>query len=530
MSVAEGQDGPPVRALVLAGGGAKCAYQAGVLQVWLDEARCAGEELAFELADGTSGGVFNLALWCQGESGQQIADAWRQHRPLRSARLNPWMLAGQLRPSVFTSAGIRDSMLPSFGVNIDLVRHGPPDGPARRGSFSVWDVTDQQVRSVPAAQATAELLLAAVSPPVWFPPVRTGGRTWTDAVFATDANLEAVLQGGATELWLVWTVSTRGRWRPGWPRAYFQLLETAANSRLKSDLDRIRRHNDLVSAGSAGEFGRRTVDVRMLTQEVPVHYLLDWRRSHVRRAVDLGVRDARRWCREQSDLELEPLPAAPPAPEPADLLFRETMSGSIVLGASDPSAPPDGGELPVTLALSITVRDVDRFLRDPDHVATATGTVHSPGWLDRCPVEQGSFNLLVDVGPADKRMEYALQFRDPAGRLLHLSGVKTVRRDGWLDSWPDTTTLAVELLWLHDGHLDGRCSPVAAGFVRLTVSGWLRQLLSLRAFAPTLPRRLRTLGRFAGFFAGELLSVYAVPRPAAAKEPPPAWLTAPVHR
>ena len=40
------------RSLVLAGGGLKVGYQAGVLQVWLDEAG-----LKFDHADGASGGV-----------------------------------------------------------------------------------------------------------------------------------------------------------------------------------------------------------------------------------------------------------------------------------------------------------------------------------------------------------------------------------------------------------------------------------------------------------------------------------------
>ena len=42
----------PKRSLMLAGGGVKVAYQAGVLQVWLDEAG-----LEFDHADGAQGGV-----------------------------------------------------------------------------------------------------------------------------------------------------------------------------------------------------------------------------------------------------------------------------------------------------------------------------------------------------------------------------------------------------------------------------------------------------------------------------------------
>src|ERR1700756_3323092 len=57
---ADGESASGGRALILAGGGLKVAFQAGVLQVWLDEAG-----LTFDHADGASGGTFNLAMYCQ---------------------------------------------------------------------------------------------------------------------------------------------------------------------------------------------------------------------------------------------------------------------------------------------------------------------------------------------------------------------------------------------------------------------------------------------------------------------------------
>ncbi|MFW5811172.1 MAG: patatin-like phospholipase family protein, partial [Thermodesulfobacteriota bacterium] len=80
-------DQKPKRALILAGGGVKVAFQAGALQVWLDEA-----ELEFDLADGASGGIFNLAMYCQGMSGKQIADNWRNLDPNLGISFNPQAL------------------------------------------------------------------------------------------------------------------------------------------------------------------------------------------------------------------------------------------------------------------------------------------------------------------------------------------------------------------------------------------------------------------------------------------------------
>jgi predicted acylesterase/phospholipase RssA len=74
--MSEGDNQPKKRSLILAGGGIKVAFQAGVLQVWLDEAG-----LTFDHADGASGGTFNLAMYCQGMSGARIAENWRNLSP-----------------------------------------------------------------------------------------------------------------------------------------------------------------------------------------------------------------------------------------------------------------------------------------------------------------------------------------------------------------------------------------------------------------------------------------------------------------
>src|SRR5437763_14206012 len=93
----------PKRSLMLAGGGLKIAFQAGVLQVWLNEA---GIEL--DDADGVSAACFNLAMWAQGMTGTQIADCWRKFRPVAAVKLN-WrqLLRMNLAASCF--------MLDTFG-------------------------------------------------------------------------------------------------------------------------------------------------------------------------------------------------------------------------------------------------------------------------------------------------------------------------------------------------------------------------------------------------------------------------------
>lgn len=73
----------PKRSLMLAGGGLKIPFQAGVLQVWLDEAG-----IQFDHADGVSVACFNLAMWAQGMSSNQIADNWQGFNPLAARHPN----------------------------------------------------------------------------------------------------------------------------------------------------------------------------------------------------------------------------------------------------------------------------------------------------------------------------------------------------------------------------------------------------------------------------------------------------------
>ena len=105
-----------MRSLILAGGGLKVGFQAGVLQVWLDEAG-----LEFDHADGASGGCLNLAMYCEGRSGTEIADAWRHSEPLAGVDMN---LGDLLHArSLFSMDRYRKNVVRGgWGLNWDLIR------------------------------------------------------------------------------------------------------------------------------------------------------------------------------------------------------------------------------------------------------------------------------------------------------------------------------------------------------------------------------------------------------------------------
>jgi predicted patatin/cPLA2 family phospholipase len=276
--MSEGDNHRKKRSLILAGGGIKVAFQAGVLQVWLDEAG-----LTFDHADGASGGTFNLAMYCQGMSGAQIADNWRNLSPYLGVDFN-LSEYGKLfyAESLFKLDRYREKVFPGWGLDWDRIRASEQEA-----IFNVYNFSKHELEVLTPDRMTEDYLAACVSLPMWFPPVIIDGDTYIDPVFITDANLEEAIRRGADELWIIWTVSERSEWNDGFVANYFQIIETSVNGHFKRSLRRIEENNAAIAEGRPGEFGRR-IEVKMLKAEVPLHYLVNLSSDRLKEAVNRG--------------------------------------------------------------------------------------------------------------------------------------------------------------------------------------------------------------------------------------------------
>jgi len=307
------------RSIIMAGGGIKVAFQAGVLQVWLDEAG-----LSFDHADGASGGTFNLAMWCQGMSGTEIADAWRRTEPIKGVSINaPELLRLGWARSLFTLDAYRHEVFPVWGLDWTKINASP-----KEASFNVYNFSKHELVVRSAAEMSEDWLCAGVSLPMWFDPQVIGGDTYIDSVYITDGNLEEAIRRGADEIWVIWTVSTRGEWADGFVANYFQIIETAANGHFKRICRRIEANNAAITAGKSGEFGR-PIELKILQAEVPIHYLIDFSRDRLVECVNLGVQRAREWCKAQG-IELRPGPDETTAASSAGVHVRR--SGDVPVG------------------------------------------------------------------------------------------------------------------------------------------------------------------------------------------------------
>jgi predicted acylesterase/phospholipase RssA len=487
------------RSLILAGGGVKVAYQAGVMQVWLDEAG-----LTFDHADGASGGVFNLAMYCQGLSGKEIADNWRRFPVLRSIGLN-WFSFVRFywSESLLSYNRFRKKVLRKrWKLDWERIKASP-----RLGTFNVYNFSKNKLETIENKALSEDLLVACVTLPMWFPPVTINGDRYIDGVYLTDANVLEAVRRGVDELWIIWTVSRKAQWRGSFVHTYFQIIETVANGNLQRDLDRIEASNKAIAEGKSGEFGK-SIKVNMLAAEVPLHYLINVSSPDFTAAVEQGIADARAWCRERGITLSSDAPGK--GKELMALSFRETMQGPFALGVTDPEEGRKKGLAEGTsLALhgDIRIDAFDRFVNEPAHAGALTGTVdfNGPGFAAGMKAASGVFNLFSPGKDKSlKHFVYEMAFQHE-GKPYYLAGRKDVRQNsGRL--WPDTTTLYTRL---HEGK-DAKGKVIGAGVLTLGVAELTQLLGTVEVHhAASDAERLAVKIRFGRLFLGELWDSYA---------------------
>jgi cholesterol oxidase len=200
-------------------------------------------------------------------------------------------------------------------------------------------------------------------------------------------------------------------------------------------------------------------------------------------------------------------------PGTVGLKFTEEMKGYVTLGETDFQRGFKQGKEDGTFFmfhLTISTNDVDSFIRDPRHEATAEGWVSCEALGGKLPVQKGIFNLFVDTEDPDlTRMLYRLFFADGAGNPLTLTGFKLVKDDPGMDLWSDTSTLYSRVL---RGHVEAEGEPeadvVASGIINIYLTDFARQLTTFRTSGGNANDQARALGAFGKLFLGKLWDIY----------------------
>ncbi|RKH65480.1 patatin-like phospholipase family protein [Corallococcus aberystwythensis] len=499
----------PRRSLVLAGGGMRVAWQAGVLRA-LTDAR-----LGFAHADGTSGGIITLAMWLSGQSPAEMCERWRTLDVKDFVSLMP--LDEYAQPWKLTALGDADGIVqhvfPHLGVDVDAIRANRE----RSGTFNVCDFARKTNEAIPHTDVDRDLLVAGISLPLFMPPVARDGHLYLDSVWIQDANVMEAVNRGADEVWVVWCIGNTPQYHDGFFRQYVHMIELSANGALFAQLEQVRELNARILAGEHVPGHARPITVHVIRPEHPLPLDPDFYAGHVTAAslIDQGYSDAWRYLSVADAQGLPLTPEITQMTEPAnDLTFRETMSGPLAMGTTDPEAGAhDGRSTPFTMHCTITIDDMDAFVRDPDHAARLVAHVqYKPLGMD-LPVREGSFNLFrATDDPRTKIMSYGLRFQ-AHGRDYYLDGTKTLRDDPGPDLWRDTTRL---YSYLHEG-VDARGPVVGAGVLVLGMRELLHLVSSMRSSREGV-EGAEMVARFGHLFLGALWDLYAPEAPVRERE------------
>jgi predicted acylesterase/phospholipase RssA len=493
MRQSDGDGTAPRRSLVLAGGGMRVAYQAGVIAA-LSEAG-----ITFRHVDGTSGGIINLAMLLSGRTPEQMCDAWSTLDQKQFVSLPPLrdFLKGPNAPAWGDADGIRDYVFPHLGVDTGQIRSQS----TMDGTINVCNFSRKTVETIPHDRIDEDYLVAGISLPMLMPAVRKNGEWYTDAVWIMDANVLEAARRGADEIWLVWCIGNTPEYHDGAFLQYVHMIEMAANGSLFGQLERVQE-----IPGRA-----KPVILHVIKPEFPLPLDPDYYLGHISGAtlVDMGFADASRYL---TTMRPEGVPLTPEVTRmrtpTSGVMFNETMKGRFALGVTDPrevAEMPEGEGGTLAIHVTVHIDDIDRFVEDPSHKGVLTGRVDFPPFITQHHASTGVFNLFCPSDdPRMTLMVYELGFRHE-GRDYYLAGHKEVRDDPGIDVWKDTTTLFTTL---HEG--TDRTGPiVGAGVLRLGVNELASLVASMRPTnAPGLATKTSAIAKFGKLFLRELWTTY----------------------
>ena len=334
----------PKRSLILAGGGMRVAYQAGVLLA-LEEAG-----LCFHHVDGTSGGTINLAMLLSGLTPAEMVARWKSLDPKNFIGLMP--LADYLRgpdlPAMGSADGIVDKVFPHLGIDLARIN----DATGITGTFNLCNFSRKIVETIEHPALALDLLVAGISLPIFMPAVRHNGAFYTDAVWIKDANLTEAVGRGAEEIWLVWCIGNTAVYRDGAFEQYVHMIEMSAVGDLNEQLATIAEMNERIERGDTVLGYREPIVVHVVRPEVPLPLDPDFYLGQIDAAtlIDMGYRDARRALNASAPAPLNASATAMREPG-VGVTFRETMKGGFALGATDPQTGANARDVLSMLSL-----------------------------------------------------------------------------------------------------------------------------------------------------------------------------------
>lgn len=356
------------RSLILAGGGARLAYQAGVLQA-LEE-----EGLIFSHFDGTSGGIFNTAMLSSGIEPREMARRWRKVKMMNfSSLLSFKSYFSKKTFAAFGDAdGIVNKVYPALGIDVAKMNANS----AIDATFNVCNFSKKTIEVFTNRNVTLQHLVAGMSLPVFMPALKINGDWYTDAVWIKDANITEALTRNPKEIWLVWAIGNSHEFLNGAFNQYVHMIEISANGGLLLELEQIEKIN-------RERLPQEKIILHVIKPEFPLPLDPDlmFNKINVDELINRGYADAKDYLKRKTDEGVAPDYQASLMKEPgAVLVFRSKFSGKMEW---------NGKTTEISWNINFNFRQTN-----PELVLRAYSSVSFDNSPDRIP----TFNNSVSIG------------------------------------------------------------------------------------------------------------------------------------
>ncbi|QMU29883.1 patatin-like phospholipase family protein [Adhaeribacter radiodurans] len=380
----------PKRSLILAGGGMRLAYQAGVLKALEEHGLC------FHHADGTSGGIFNVAMLLSGLTTDQICQNWRTLRikdfvsyfPFKEY-LNPFRLMA------FGDAdGLLHKVFPHLGINITKINTEPDI----TGTFNVCNYSYKINEAIPHQQVSLSHLIAGVSLPIFMPAVQINNDWYIDAVWIKDANLMEAIKRGAEEIWLVWAIGNEHQYRKGSFNQYVHMIEMSANGALFAEFDYLNELNNRIRKGDSPYGQKNLIQLHIVKPEYPLPLDTDlyFNKINTTTLIDLGYADAKNYLLNNRKNPAAPSPHSTKMKSPGvGFSLRFKLTGNLFNQIT-------------TIHLSLTLPDIAIFMQTEEPYQLAAN-IYLSQQSRFCYGYNGTFFTKNNADQTNKQVEFGFQ-------------------------------------------------------------------------------------------------------------------------
>lgn len=284
-----------MRALVLAGGGSKGAYQVGALSKWMSE-----DKIDYEIVCGTSVGAINAAFLAQTPLGMpgaaQFALQYLWNTVNTKKIWKRWFPFGKLeslwKPSVYNSqpvqqwirSGLDTKAVAASGRKLRIVAVSFTTGEAKV-------VTENEPN-------LADWVIASAAFPVMLTPITIDGEVWTDGGLRAVTPLGEAIRAGATDIDVILCSPSAGTGSQDMSKAHAipaqlgRAIGILADEVSRADLQICGLKNDLVDLKPQ----YRKVNLRVLEpSDGLISDSLDFDHAKITAMMERGYQDAVNW-------------------------------------------------------------------------------------------------------------------------------------------------------------------------------------------------------------------------------------------